>query len=185
MKRRCQYGRRRAHLVSLITWFALASRCAPATHRDQGQRRNSVASKSLSPWLLRAPESPQYPASLMKRTRSKGSSVNDVPASNGFDAEAHRATNRMRSSLGEPSLAWFLQPSLRPTQAAEPQLHEQAIGCEGHLIAKNVEARSRELVCECLNGEHLMALATLTLVEAMGGRQGSDREMRGFHERPG
>jgi len=51
------------------------------------------------------------------------------------------------------------QSALRPTQAAELPLHEQALRCEGHLSAQNVEARTRQLVSERLDGEQRVALA--------------------------
>ena len=77
------------------------------------------------------------------------------------------------------------QSAYRPTQAAEPPLHEQALRCERHLIAQNIETGARQLVRERLDGEQPIALATLAFVETPRGRQVADGEVCRLHERPG
>src|SRR5215469_10783462 len=76
------------------------------------------------------------------------------------------------------------QSALRPAQAAELPLHEQALRCEGHLIAQNIETGARQFVSERLDGEQRIALAALAFVEAPRGRQVADGEVSRFHERP-
>src|SRR5215831_4332862 len=76
------------------------------------------------------------------------------------------------------------QSALRPTQAAEPPLHEQALRCEGHLIAQHIETGTRQLVSERLDGEQRVALAALAFIEAPRARQVTNGEVSRFHERP-
>jgi hypothetical protein len=44
-------------------------------------------------------------------------------------------------------------------------LHEQAIGCEGHLIAQNVVAGARQLMGERFYGEQRIALPAFAFVK--------------------
>src|SRR5262249_44770859 len=48
-----------------FSWLHIGGRCAPDTHLDQVQTRRPARSDSIGPRLIRAPESPRYPAPLI------------------------------------------------------------------------------------------------------------------------
>ena len=76
----------------------------------------------------------------------------------------------------------------RPESGSPPlakPLHKTALHIEGLLLAQHVVARPREFVRDRLDRHDAVALALLTLVEALGLRAIAQREVGGLHKRPG
>src|SRR6266446_3973651 len=159
-----------------------ANRIAPVTHQVQACRdvlrppwqrwppqRNVGAKPCPKGWshLCGCRDGDASP----QRAHGLGDSVICTPSDGTKTASNHSRWLCTRPLSGSPPLA-------KP-------LHETALHVEGLLLTQHVVARPREFVRDRLERHDAVALALLALIEALGLRAITQREVGGLHKGPG